>query len=151
PVVNFIEQPFGAPAVTRTLAVTPHLDPAGAVPDYAFYYDGTASGNPRVVVQIAINTTPSTLSFDLGVTTSAATSPGAGFDLAGLSSVDQNGNPNVLTGIHNVVVGGDVLLNLNASSPGAGSFFTGIHRSLPNTTGGVQLPNDIVAVAAAGN
>jgi hypothetical protein len=142
PVVNFNEQPFAAPAVTRTLSMTPHS--GTAVPDYGFYYDGTGTGDPLVVVQVAVNTT-SPVSFDFGATTSTSTSSGAGFDLAGLYSVDQNGNQNVLTGIHNVVIGGNLLLG--AVPSGAVSFF-----NLPtNTPGGVQLPQDTIAVAAAGN
>jgi hypothetical protein len=134
--VHFVE-----PTVTRTLTVTPHG--GSAVPDYGFYYDGTASGDPRVVVQVVGGSTPP--GFDLGVTTSTATNGGKGFDLAGLYSVDSLGNHNVLTGIHNVEVGGDLLLG--AVPAGAISFF-----SLPsNTAGGVQLPQDTVAVAVAGN
>src|SRR5262249_47041713 len=64
---------------------------------------------------------------------------------AGLYSVDSGGNQNVLTGIHNVVVGGNLLLG--AVPAGASSFF-----NLPaGTAGGVQLPQDTVAVAVAGN
>jgi hypothetical protein len=131
PIVNFIE-----PTVTRGLSVTPHT--AGdAVPDYGFYYDGTGPGNPRVVIQIAV---ASPVNFDLGVTTSTTTASPTGFDLAGLYA----STANVATGIHNVVVGGDVLLN--AVPAGALVFF-----NLPsNTSGGVQLPRDRLAVAAAG-
>jgi hypothetical protein len=129
PVVNFIE-----PTVTRTLALTPHT--GTTVPDYGFYYDGSAAGDPKVVVQI---NTATPVSFDLGATTSTSTSAGAGFDLAGLYSAG-----NVQTGVHNIVVGGNLLLN--AVPAGAVSFF-----QLPSTTpGGVQLPNDSVAVAIAG-
>jgi hypothetical protein len=149
PTVNFIE-----PTVTRTLMVSPHTGNTGNVlPDYGFYYDGTGPGDPKVVVQIVA--TSSTAPFDLGVTTSTATNSSPpppnsseldGFDLAGLYSVDSNGNPNALTGVHNVVVGGNVLLG---AVPGALSFF----NHLPSTaaSGGIQLPQDIVAVAAAGN
>jgi hypothetical protein len=138
PVVNFIEQPFGAQAVTRTLAVTPHL--GGAIPDYAFYYDGTTSGDPRVVVQIVGGTSAN---FDLGVTTSTPTLSPSGFDLAGLYS----NTANMATGVHNVVIGGNLLFGPNQVPPGAVSFF-----NLPvNTPGGVQLPQDTFAVAAAGN
>jgi hypothetical protein len=129
PFVNFIQ-----PGVTRTVAVTPH-GTSGSIPDYSLYYDGTVSGNPLVVVQI---NAPAPASFDLAVTTSTATSPGSGFDLAGVYSV--GGNP---TGIHNLVVGGNLLLN--AVSSGAVGFL-----GLPNATGGVQLPGDVVAVAVAG-
>jgi hypothetical protein len=130
PIVNFIE-----PTVTRTLALTPHT--GTAVPDYGFYYDGSAAGDPRVVVQI---NTATPVSFDLGVTTSATINAGAGFDLAGLYSVG-----NTQTGVHNVVVGGNLLLG--AVPAGAVSFF-----QLPSgTAGGVQLPNDSAAVAIAGN
>jgi hypothetical protein len=133
PIVNFIE-----PNVTRTLAVTPHA--AGAVPDYGFYYDGTASGDPRVVVQIAVGKTPD--NFDLGVTTNTTTASPTGFDLAGLYS----NSSKAATGVHNVVIGGNLLLNDVPS--GAISFF-----GLPaSTAGGVQLPNDSgIGVAAAGN
>src|SRR5437667_367280 len=83
---------------------------------------GTASGNPRVVVQIL---TAGSV-FDLGVTTSTATNPGAGFDLAGLYSAV--GGPSGV-GIHNVVIGGN--LRQGAVPAGAISFF-----GLPvNTTG----------------
>jgi hypothetical protein len=134
--VNFIE-----PTVTRTLTVSPHT--GNAVPHYSFYYDGTGADgtdavDPLVVVQIDA---ASTGSFDLGVTTNTATNDGNGFDLAGLYSVDSN----VPTGIHNVVVGGNLLLGKVPA--GAVSFF-----HLPATTpGGVQLPQDTVAVAVAGN
>jgi hypothetical protein len=132
PIVHFVE-----PTVTRTLAVTPHS--AGAVPDYGFYYDGTASGDPRVVVQIAVGSAPAR--FDFAATTSTTTASGTGFDLAGLYSSSST----VATGVHNVVVGGDVLLNSVPS--GAFSFF-----GLPsNTAGGVQLPKDSIGIAAAGN
>src|SRR5262249_58644981 len=119
----------------RPRAPAPAPAPRGpAVPASAFYYDGPGPGNPLVVVQVAIDTTLSPVSFDLGATTSTATNSGSGFDLAGLYSVDQNGNPNVLTGTHNVVVGGNVLLN--AVPAGAITFF-----GLPaNTTGGGQPP-----------
>jgi len=127
--VNFIE-----PTVTRTVSLTPHV-PGGGIPDCSLYYDGSVSGNPQVVVEI---NAVSPGSFDLGVATSAATSGGTGFDLAGLYAL--GGNP---TGIHNVVVGGSLLLG--AVSSGAASFL-----GLPNTTGGVQLPQDIVAIAVAG-
>ncbi|HZV03930.1 MAG TPA: hypothetical protein VE999_02470 [Gemmataceae bacterium] len=134
--INFIE-----PTVTRTLTVSPHA--SSSVPDYGFYYDGTGAGNPVVVVQVVAGSTPA--GFDLGVTTSTATNGGNGFDLAGLYSVDAKGNHNVLTGIHNLVVGGNLLLG--AVPAGAISFF-----NLPtNTAGGVQLPQDTVAVAVAGN
>jgi hypothetical protein len=136
PTVNFNE-----PTVTRTLNMSPHT--GSSVPDYGFYYDGTGAGDPLVVVQTVAGSTPG--SFDLGVTTSTATNASNGFDLAGLYSVDANGNHNVWTGIHNVVVGGNLLLG--AIPKGAISFF-----NLPtNTAGGVQLPQDITAVAVAGN
>jgi hypothetical protein len=129
PIVNFIE-----PTVTRTLVLTPHT--GTIVPDYGIYYDGTGSGDPKVVVQI---NTATPVSFDLGVTTSTSTNSGAGFDLAGLYSA------NGATGVHNVVVGGNLLLG--AVPAGAVSFF-----NLPaGTTGGVQLPKDTIAVAIAGN
>jgi hypothetical protein len=130
PIVNFVE-----PTVTRTLALTPHT--GTAVPDYGFYYDGSAAGDPRVVVQINAS---SPGSFDLGVTTSTATTSGQGFDLAGLYSVG-----NAQTGVHNVVVGGNLLFG--AVPAGAVSFF----RLPAGTSGGVQLPNDSLAVAVAGN
>jgi hypothetical protein len=129
PVVNFIE-----PTVTRTLALTPHT--GTSVPDYGFYYDGSGAGDPKIVVRI---NAPTPGSFDLGVTTSTATTSPNGFDLAGLYSVG-----NAQTGIHNAVVGGNLLLG--AVPAGAVSFF-----QLPaNTAGGVQLPNDTMAVAIAG-
>jgi hypothetical protein len=128
------------PTVTRTLTVTPHG--SNAVPDYGFYYDGTVSGDPRVVVQVVAGSNPP--GFDLDVTTNTATNGGQGFDLAGLYSVDALGNHNVLTDIHNVEVGGDLLLG--SVPTGAIGFF-----NLPtNTAGGVQLPQDTVAVAVAG-
>jgi len=131
PLVHFIE-----PTVTRTVAVTPHV-PGGAIPDYSLYYDGTGSGNPSVVVNFnAVGVG----SFDLAVITSTATSGGDGFDLAGVYSTGNNP-----TGIHNVEVGGSLLLG--AVPPGAISFL-GLP---PNTTGGVQLPQDTVAVAVADN
>jgi hypothetical protein len=129
PVVAFHE-----PTVTRTLAMTAHG--GSGLPDYGLYYDGTVSGDPRVVVRINAATPGS---FDFGVTTSAATLAGAGFDLAGIYTAG-----GAKTGIHNLVVGGDLLLN--AVPAGALSFF-----NLPaNTPGGVQLPQDTVAVAVAG-
>jgi hypothetical protein len=129
PVVNFIE-----PTVTRTLAMTPHT--GTAVPDYGFYYHDSAAGDPLVVVQINAAMPGS---FDFGATTSTSTKNG-GFDLAGLYS-----EGNAQTGIHNLVVGGDLLLN--SVPAGAVSYF-----QLPaGTAGGVQLPNDNVAVAVAGN
>jgi hypothetical protein len=133
PVVNFIE-----PTVTRTLALTPHT--GTSVPDYGFYYDGTSSSSdPKVVVQI---NTATPVSFDLGVTTSTSTSANAGFDLAGLYAVN-----NAQTGVHNVVVGGNLLLGVGVVPAGAISLF-----QLPaSTLGGVQLPNDSLAVAIAGN
>jgi hypothetical protein len=132
PIVNFVE-----PTVTRTVAVTPHASGAFTPPDYGFYYDGTAAGDPRVVVQIKTAGSP----FDLGATTSTATNGGAGFDLAGLYSAVGGSNG---VGVHNVVIGGNLLLN--AVPQGAVSFF-----NLPaGTAGGVQLPNDTIAVAAAG-
>jgi hypothetical protein len=138
PTVNFIE-----PTVTRTLALSPHGGSSVPVPDYGFYYDGTVAGDPLVVVQVVA---PSTLTgFDFSATTSTATTGTNGFDLAGLFSVDSSGlHPNVMTGIHNVVVGGNLLLG--SVPTGAVGFF-----GLPaNTTGGVQLPQDTVAVAVAG-
>jgi hypothetical protein len=130
PIVNFIE-----PTVTRTIALTPHT--GTRVPDYGFYYDGTGSGDPKVVVQI---NAPTPVSFDLGVTTSTSTNANGGFDLAGLYAVG-----NAQTGAHNVVVGGNLLLG--AVPAGAVSLF-----NLPaGTAGGVQLPQDSVAVAIAGN
>ncbi|HEY7309818.1 MAG TPA: hypothetical protein VH643_10710, partial [Gemmataceae bacterium] len=135
--VNFV-----TPTVTRTLSVSPH-SPGDAVPDYGYYYDGTGVGDPIVVVEVNVGSTP--VSYDLRVTTNTATSNGNGFDLAGLYSVDANGNLGAATGIHNVVVGGDLLVG--AVPAGAISFF-----NLPaNTVGGVQLPQDTVAVAVAGN
>jgi hypothetical protein len=117
PTVNFIE-----PAVTRSLVVAPHIT-GGAVPDYSFSYDGTVPGNPRVVVVIATGSTPA--NFDLAAITSTATTAPSGFDLAGLTSSSST----VATGIHNVVIGGNLLL----------------------TAGGIRLPLDNIAVAAAGN
>jgi hypothetical protein len=109
-----------------------------AVPDYGFYYDGTVAGDPRVVVQIAVGSTP--VNFDLGVTTNTTTASPTGFDLAGLFA----NSATAATGVHNVVIGGN--LRLNAVPAGAISFF-----GLPaSTAGGVQLPNDSIAVAAAG-
>jgi hypothetical protein len=131
PRVNFIE-----PTVTRGLALTPHTTGA-AVPDYAFYYDGTGSSDPRVVIQIAAG---SPANFDLALTTSTTTASPTGFDLAGLYS----SSATTSVGVHNVVVGGDVLLN--AVPAGALSFF----NPPINATGGVQLPQDSIAVAAAG-
>jgi hypothetical protein len=129
--VKFIEGP-----ITRTVSLTPHI-PGGVVPDSSVYYDGTAGGNPRATVKI---NAAAQGNFDLGVTTSTATGSGPGFDLAGLFSSSQTG-----TGIHNVVVGGNVLLG--AVTPGAIGFL----GAPANATGGVQLPQDVVAVAAAGN
>jgi hypothetical protein len=140
-IVNFVETLSG---VTRTLSVTPHVS-GGGVPDYGFYYDGTGTGNPRVVVQIAVNTAAALPNFDFAATTNTATSSGAGFDLAGIYSVDQNGNQNVQTGVHNVVVDGSLLLN--AVPAGAVTFF----GLATNTAGGVQLPQDTLGVAVAGN
>jgi hypothetical protein len=123
-------------SVTRAVSLTPHIA-GGAIPDYSFYYDATGPGNPSIVV--AINAT-SPGNFDLAVTTSAATNGRAGFDLAGVYSTGGNA-----TGIHNLVVGGNLLLG--AVPAGAISFL-----GLPaNTKGGVQLPQDTVAVAVAGN
>jgi hypothetical protein len=150
PTVNFIELAAvgntTVVTVTRTVAVTPHSTDH-AVPDYAFYYDGGTDtpATPRapwVVVQIAVGTPD----FDLGVTTSTTTAHFFGFDLAGVYS----DTPNVSTGIHNVEVGGDVLLNAVATN--AVNFFKNTVGKplLPNTTGGVQLPKDSIAVAAAG-
>jgi hypothetical protein len=130
PVVHFIET-----AVTRTIAVAPHVT-GGGVPDFSFYYDGTVSGNPSVVVNLNAVTSGS---FDLAVTTSVATNGGAGFDLAGVYSAG-----NVQTGIHNLVVGGNLLLG---SVPAGAVAFLGLPAT---TTGGVQLPQDILAVAVAG-
>ncbi len=130
--VNFVE-----PTVTRTLAVTPHTAGA-AVPDYGLYYDGTGAGNPRVVVRVVPGSSPA--SFDLAATTSTATTAPSGFDLAGLYSSSSS----VPTGVHNVTVGGNLLLN--GVPAGAITFF-----NLPaSTAGGVQLPQDSIAVAAAG-
>jgi hypothetical protein len=134
PVVTLVE-----PAAARTVGVTPHT--GTAVPDLGLYYDGTGAGDPRVVVQINAATP---VGFDLGVTTNVATNNGQGIDVAGLYSVG-----NAATGIFNAVVGGDLLLG--AVPAGAVSFFAGLGRSLPNSTGGVQLPQDNVAVAIAGN
>jgi hypothetical protein len=142
PLVNFVET---GSKVTRTLSVTPHVS-GGGVPDYGFYYDGTTTGSdPRVVVQIAVNTATTLPSFDFGATTNTATSSGAGFDLAGLYSVDQKGNQNVQTGVHNVVAAGSLLLN---SVPAGAVTFFGLAST---TAGGVQLPQDTLAVAVAGN
>src|SRR5262249_16715614 len=96
---------FNEPPLTRMLPVSPHT--GRSVPDYGFYYDGTGAGNPLVVVQVVAGSTPA--SFDLGVTTSAATNAGNGIDLAGLYSIDANGNRNVRTDIHNVKVSGNLL------------------------------------------
>jgi hypothetical protein len=131
PTVNFIE-----PTVTRTVSLTPHT--GAVVPDYGLYYDGTGAGDPRVVVQIVTGSSP--VSFDLAATTSTATTAPFGFDLAGLYSSSST----VPTGIHNVTIGGNLLLN--GVPAGAISFF-----NLPaSTSGGVQLPQDSIAVAAAG-
>ena len=128
--ISFIE-----PTVTRTVSVTPH-GTGGGIPDTRVYYDGTGAGNPRATVEINAATPGN---FDLGVTTSTATSNGPGFDLAGLFSAGNNA-----TGIHNVVVGGNLLLSM--VTPGAIAFL----GSPANATGGVQLPQDVVAVAVAG-
>jgi fibronectin-binding autotransporter adhesin len=128
PVVNFIE-----PTVTRTFAVTPHNPGTFTPPDYGIYYDGTGSGNPRVVVQMTAGTP-----FDLGVTTSTAALAGTGIDLAGLYAA-----VNGPIGIRNVFIGGNLLTTVSAE---ALTYFA----LAANTPGGVQLPQDIVAVAAAG-
>jgi hypothetical protein len=73
----------------------------------------------------------------VGVLTNTVNQAGSGFDLAGIYAVGQ-------ADVHNIVVGGDVVPA--AVSP-ALAFF-----GLPATTpGGVQLPQDTVAVAVAGN
>jgi hypothetical protein len=135
-VVNFFE-----PTVTRTLQVTSHVangaTTGGALPsDYGFYYDGTGGGNPRVTIQVAGGT--SGVSYDLGVLTDTVGVAGSGFDLAGLYVTSGQ------AGIQNIVVGGDLV---PGGVTAAGLAFFG----LPSTTpGGVQLPQDTVAVAVAG-
>jgi hypothetical protein len=126
-----------ASGVTRTLSVTSHN--GGALPaNYGFYYDGSGPGDPNVTLLFNSGSNVGG-DFDVGVLTDTVNEPGSGFDLAGIYAVGQ-------TGVHNIVVGGN-LLPPTAISPAALAFF-GLPASTP---GGVQLPLDTVAVAVAGN
>ncbi|HZT79208.1 MAG TPA: hypothetical protein VFA26_03235, partial [Gemmataceae bacterium] len=137
PVVQLVE-----PTVTRSIQLISHVPngatAGGAVRDYGFYYDGTGAGNPRVVILIAAGASGTSYDYDLGVLTDTVGTAGAGFDLAGLYVASGQ------AGVRNVVVGGDLLLG---AVPAAAADFLG----LPNSFGGVQLSQDNVAVAVAGN
>jgi hypothetical protein len=120
-------------AATRTvqlIAVPGFNRPA----EFGFYYDGTGTGNPKVTLQVNAGAV-SNVRGDLSLLTDTVGVAGSGIDLAAVYAVGQ-------AFLRNVVVGGDI--TPASANPG---FF-----GLPSTTpGGVQLPLDSVAVAAAGN
>src|SRR5262249_44509405 len=101
---------------------------------YRFYYDGSGSGNAKVTARIDAGGVSSPRG-DFSLLTDTVGVPGSGIDLAGLYGAGK-------ASLRNVVVAGD--LPPEAAKPA----FVG----LPSTTpGGVQLPDDSVAVAVAGN
>jgi hypothetical protein len=132
--VNLIE-----PTVTRSIALTvAPPTPAGqtfALPQsFGFYYNATGAGDPVVTLQVNAGGIAN-VRYDLGLLTNTVGLPGSGIDLAGIYALGA-------AGIRNLTVAGSV-------QPGAANptFF-----GLPATTpGGVQLPQDVVAVAVAGS
>jgi hypothetical protein len=136
PMIQFVE-----PTVTRTIEMTSHVPngatTGGTLSDYGFYYDGTGSGDPQVVIQVASAT--SGVGYDLSLLTDTVGTAGKGFDLEGLYVASGQ------AGIHNVVVGGDL-------APGAVSSAALTFFGLASTTpAGIQLSQDNLAVAVAGN
>ena len=123
--------------MTRTLSVTSHN--GGALPaNHGFYFDGTGSGNPNVT--LLFNAGPNaSVSFDVSLLTDTVNEAGSGFDLAGIYAVGQ-------ADVHNIVISGNLLAPTAVSQ--AALAFLGLPA---NTPGGVELPQDTVAVAAGGN
>jgi hypothetical protein len=122
--------------VTRTMSVT--SPNGGALPaSYSFYYDGSGSGDPNVSLLINPGGAQG-LNYNVSLLTDTVNQAGSGFDLGGIYSVGQ-------AHVQNIVVSGS--LQPTAVSQAALAFF-----KLPKSTpGGVQLPQDTVAVAAGGN
>jgi hypothetical protein len=135
---------FAEAGVTRSLSVTSHGN-GGALPaNYAFYYDGTKPGDPNVTLLFNAS---GNASFDLGVLTDTVNQTRSGFDLAGIYAV---GVGPAAVGVHNIVVSGD-LVPTAMSLPAALAFFRPLGGPPAGTPGGVQLPQDTVAVAVGGN
>jgi hypothetical protein len=128
PIVNVIEG-----SVTRTLKLA--AVGSGSLPQtFGFFYDGTGSGNPVVTVQVNAGTNTN-VRYDVSLLTDTVGIAGKGINLGGLYAVGQGF-------IRNVVIAGD--LTPASANPG---FF-----GLPATTpGGIDLPFDTIAVAAAGD
>jgi hypothetical protein len=128
-VINLVE-----PTVTRTI----QLDAAGSsfsLPQsFGFYYSELPGVNPVITVQVnaGSNANPR---YDLSLLTDTVGQAGSGIDLGGLYAVGQGG-------VRNIVVAGDV-------QPGAAN--SGFFGLPLGTTGGVDLPQDSVAVAADGS
>jgi hypothetical protein len=121
------------PTVTRTLQLNPA--PGNSLPQtFGFYYNGSGSANP--VVTILVNAAgQANARYDLNLLTSTEGKNGSGIDLGAVYAVGK-------AGLRNIVVAGDI-------RPGsANPVFFGLPA---NTPGGVQLPQDNVAVAVAGN
>ena len=95
PIVTFVQG-----GVTRTLSVTSHNGMALPA-TYEFYYDGTGTGDPNVTLYFNA-ASKSGVGYDVGLLTNTVNVPGSGFDLAGVYSVGQ-------AGVHNIVVGGNLL------------------------------------------
>jgi fibronectin-binding autotransporter adhesin len=107
---------------TRTLKVS--AVSGFALPEsFAFSYDGTGSGNPLVNIQVNAGTA-SNIRYDFSATTDTVGVSGSGIDLVSFTA---NGK----SFLRNIVVAGSLM-------PAPGTF-------------AVNLPQDSVAVAAAGN
>jgi hypothetical protein len=128
PLVKLVE-----PSARRTLQLTAVGSNLPAQ-SFGFYYNFTGSGNPAVTMQLNTGTNAGAR-FDLNLLTDTVGTPGLGIDLAGLYKVGSGGLRNILFA-GNLVPG--------AANPG----FFGL---LPGTPGGVDLPQDTIAVAAAGD
>jgi hypothetical protein len=132
PIVNLVEG-----SLTRTLQLASHN--GGSLPQtFGFYYNGTGSGNPVTTIQVNPGTNTNVL-YDLELLTNTTASSGVvagqGIDLGGLYGVGQ-------AFIRNVEVAG------NVAPSGANPAFFGLPTGTP---GGVDLPLDTIAVAAAGD
>jgi hypothetical protein len=128
PLVKLVE-----PSATRTLQLTAVGSNLPAQ-SFGFYYNFTGTGNPAVTMQVNTGTNAGAR-FDLDLLTDTVGATGLGIDLAGLYKVGSGGLRNILFA-GNLVPG--------AANPG----FFGLP---PGTPGGVDLPQDTIAVAAAGD
>jgi hypothetical protein len=121
PSVTFVQG-----GVTRTLSLTSHSGMALPA-SYEFYYDGTGTGDPNVTLYFNTASTKG-VGFDVGVVTNTVNEPGSGFDLAGVYAAGQ-------AGVHNVVVGGNVLGPSVPASAGRATISHGTLR-IPVANGG---------------